>query len=69
VNTLNDRLNCLEALQAIGFGVLFLENDFFRQYETYKTKNGRTMVEPAAKKLKPISVTFLTNQRKSISVS
>jgi len=38
-------------------------------YEAYKTKNGRAMVGPAAKKLKPISVTFLTNQRKSISVS
>jgi hypothetical protein len=38
-------------------------------YEAYKIKNGRAMVEPAAKKLKPISVSSLTNQRKSISVS
>jgi hypothetical protein len=38
-------------------------------YEAYKTKKGRDMVEPAAKKLKPISVSFLANQHKPISVS
>jgi len=38
-------------------------------YEAYKIKNGRAMVEPAAKKLKPISVSFLASQRKPISVS
>jgi hypothetical protein len=45
---LNDRLKCLRALQVIGFGILFFENDI-RQDEVYKTKGGRVMVEPAAK--------------------
>jgi len=32
-------------------------------YEAYKTKGNRNMVEPVAKRLKPISVSFLTAQR------
>jgi hypothetical protein len=62
LNNVYDNLNPAELKRTIDKKLNLL-------YEAYKMKNGRDMVEPAAKKLKPISVTFLTNQRKSISVS
>jgi hypothetical protein len=44
--------------------ILFFESDF-GPYETYK-KRKKDVVELTAKKLKPILVSFLTNQRKPI---
>ncbi len=38
-------------------------------YEAYKTKSGRQMVEPAAKRLTPSMVSFYMTQPKMISVS
>jgi hypothetical protein len=38
-------------------------------YKIYKTKSGRQMVEPAAKKLTPSMVSFYMTQPKMISVS
>ena len=38
-------------------------------YKIYKTKSGRQMVEPAAKKLAPSMVSFYMTQPKTVSVS